>query len=187
MNETIQALLDRRAVRAYEKKPVSKEDLELIVRCGQYAATAMGLQPWHFTIVNDRKLLSAIAEANRQAMLADPNTPAPVLEMAKDPAFDSFRGAPAAIIVSGETDSQYAVPDCANATENMAIAATALGLGSCYLASFKIAMLTPGGAHLKDAIGIPAGYTPQFALSVGYAAEHPSPAPRKPGSVNYIG
>ena len=97
MNETIQVLLTRRAVRAYENKPVSRADLETIVQCGQYAATGMGLQPWHFTVVSDRALLDQISQANRRVLLNDPNTPPPVREMAQSDSFDSFRGAPACI------------------------------------------------------------------------------------------
>ena len=187
MNETIQVLLSRRAIRAYENKPVSRADLETIVQCGQYAATGMGLQPWHFTVVTDRALLDQISQANRRVLLDDPNTPPPVREMAQSDSFDSFRGAPACIFVCGENDAVNTIADCANATQNMAVAAKALGLGSCYLASHKVSLLTPAGAALKEKLGIPAGYIPYFALAVGYAAEDPQPAPRKEGAVNFVG
>lgn len=186
MNQTIQVLLERRAIRAYETKAVSREDLETIVNCGQYAATAMGMQPWHFSVVTDRALLDRISAANRQVMLNDPNTPAPVKEMAQSDDFDSFRGAPVAILVAGENNNDMTIADCANATENMAIAAKALGLGSCYLASFKVAMCTPEGAELKKQAGIPDSYIPMFALSIGYAAEAPEAAPRKDGVITWL-
>ena len=186
MNDMIKILMERRSIRAYEDKQVSREDLETIVNCGQYAATGMGLQPWHFTVVTDRALLDRISAANKAAMLADPNTPPHVKEMAEGDDFDSFRGAPAAILVAGENDSDMTVADCANATENMAIAAKALGLGSCYLASFKIAMCAPGGEELKKQAGIPESYVPLFALAIGYAAEDPQPAPRKDGIITWL-
>ena len=187
MNEVIKTILERRAVRKYEDRPVSREDLELIVKCGQYAATGMGVQPWHFTVVTDRKVLDKLSDANKEIMLADPNTPAPVLESIRSGQFDTYRGAPCAVLVSGEGTGQNTIADCANAVENMAIAAKALGLGSCYLASHKVSLLTPEGAALKEKLGIPAGYIPYFALAVGYAAEDPQPAPRKEGAVNFVG
>lgn len=187
MNETIQVLLSRRSVRAYTSEPVARADLDTLVQCGQYAATAMGFQPWHFTVVTDRALLTRLSEANRKVLLADPNTPAPVREMAQSGEFDSFRGAPAAILVSGENDQPNTIADCANATENMAVAAKALGLGSCYIASFKVALLAPEGGSLKQEFGIPAGYIPHFALAVGHPAEDPQPAPRRENTVNYVG
>ena len=106
MNEVIKTILQRRAVRKYEDRPVSREDLELIVKCGQYAATGMGIQPWHFTVVTDRAVLDQLNEANKTIMLADPNTPVPVLDMIRSGQFDTYRGAPCAVLVSGETRSR---------------------------------------------------------------------------------
>ncbi len=186
MNEVIKTILERRAVRKYEDRPVSREDLELIVKCGQYAATGMGVQPWHFTVVTDRKVLDKLSEANKEIMLADPNTPAPVLESIRSGQFDTYRGAPCAVLVSGEGTGQNTIADCANAVENMAIAAKALGLDSCYLASFQVCLNAPGGETLKRELGIPEGYVPNFALSIGYGAEKPEPAPRREGTVNWI-
>lgn len=187
MNEIIKTLLERRSIRVYEDKPVSREDLETIVNCGQYAATGMGKQPWHFTVINDRSVLNRITDANRIALLDDPNAPPHAREMVQSAEFDSFRGAPAAILISGENDSDLTVADCANATQNMAIAAWSLGLGSCYIASYKVCLTAPGSEELKKAVGIPEGYVPLFALAIGYSAESPEPAPRKEGAITYIG
>lgn len=187
MNEIIKTLLERRSIRAYENKPVSREDLDTIVECGLYAATGRGLQPWHFTVITDRNVLDRISAANRAILLNDPNTPPLLREQAQNPDFDSFRGAPAAILVSGENDTILTIADCANATQNMAIAAWSLGLGSCYLASHKLSLNAPGGEELKKLAGTPEGYVPMFAIAIGYAAESPEPAPRKEGCVSYIG
>lgn len=186
MNETIKVLLERRSIRAYENKPVSKEDLDTIVQCGLYAATAMGIQPWHLTVVTDRAVLDAITKANSVAVLNDPNAPDTMKETIRNGTFDTFRGAPCAILVSGENDKDMTIADCANATENMAIAAKALGLGSCYIASFKVCMLAPGGDEMKKLAGIPEGYIPYFALAIGHPAECPEPAPRRENSVNWL-
>ena len=100
--------------------------------------------------------------------------------------YDSFRGAPCAILVAGEDDKPFAVPDCANAVENMALAAESLGLNSCYLASFKPSLMGEAGAATRAELGIPQGYTPQFALSIGYGAESPVAKPRREGCVNWV-
>jgi nitroreductase len=183
MNETITNILERRSIRKYKDTPVSMDDLELIAKCGEYAATGMGRQPWHFTIVTSRDYMDRVTEANRQIMLASPDEMP--RKMAASPDFDGWRGAPVAIVVSGEGGEASAC-DCANATENMAIAAQSLGLGSCYLGSFKIAMVTPEYASLKDELGLPEGYEPLYALAIGYADEAPEAHPRKEGSVSYI-
>jgi nitroreductase len=184
MNETIKILLERRAVRAYETKPVSRENLELIVKCGQYAATAMAIQPWHFTVVTNRSVLDELVSANKEIMSHAPEEF--IRAMAADPNFDTFRGAPCAVLVSGQDDQSNTIADCANATENMAIAAQSLGLNSCYIASHQVCLNAPGGEKLKQKLGIPEGYVPYFALAIGYGTEHPVPQPRREGTVNYI-
>ena len=90
-----------------------------------------------------------------------------------------------AILISGE-DSVEGIVDCADATENMALAAHALGLGSCYIGSIIDALWLPEYQHLTDRLQLPENYKPYFALSVGYAAEEPAADPRKEGTVNYI-
>ena len=170
MNETIRTLLTRRSVRSYRKDAVSREALEQIVECGQFAATAMGCQPWHFTVVTDRALLDRISKA------------------CGDPENDTFRGAPCAIIVSAEeSNEKFGDIDCANATENMAVAAKALGLGSCYIASFRRAFESPEKESLFQALKIPAGYRPTLALAIGHTLEEPKErAPRRENTVNWI-
>lgn len=186
VNEVIKTLLERRSVRKYEDRPVSREDLELIVECGRYAATGMGVQPWHFTVVTGRDTLTRLSDANAQILLSDPNAPAHVREMVASGQFDTYRGAPCAVLVSGADGKQNTVADCANATMNMAVAAKSLGLDSCYLASFQVCLNAPTGGPLKEELGIPEGYTPYFALAIGYGAETPRPAPRREGTVNWV-
>ena len=185
MNETINTIMTRRSCRAYTEQEVSAADLETIVQCGQYAATGMGAQPWHFAVLTNKDLMGKITAANREIMLKSEN---PMMaQIASDPNFCSWRHAPAVIIVSGEKASPWSVADCANATENMALAASALGLGNCYIASFKGALLQPENADLLTALQIPTDYEPMFALTIGYAAAEPDERkPRKDGAISYI-
>ena len=94
MNETIKNILERRSIRSYKTAQVKDEDLELIVRCGLYAATAIGKQPWHFTVLQNRELMDKITAVNHKLML---NSSIEYLKaMASQPDFDSWRGAPTA-------------------------------------------------------------------------------------------
>jgi len=185
MNEIIHTILTRRSVRSYAAKPVEQEKLNTILECGQFAPSANNRQPWHFTLITDRSLLDRISEANRSILLNMDDEA--IRQRAADPQYDSFHGAPAAIIISGEESAKYAMGDCANATENMFLAAHALGLGGCYLASFKIAMETPEGAPLLKACKIPPGFIPMFALSIGYpSGELGERAPRQGSTITII-
>lgn len=180
MNETIRTLLSRRSIRSYTDQPVPRELLEQIVECGRFAATAMGKQPWHFTVVTNRAALDEIVARNREILLAQGRE--------VEPDFDNFRGAPCAILISGdEGNPMFADIDCANATENMAVAACSLGLGSCYIASFRPAFAQDESRALYRRFGIPDGYRATLALALGYAAGEPAPrAERVPNTVNYV-
>jgi nitroreductase len=184
MNEIIRGILERRSIRAYEARPVPDELLELLVKCGRYAPSGLDRQPWHFTVVKDRVLMDRISAATQAVMLRSDSEV--LRQKAAAPDYDCWRHAPMAIVVSGD-GSDGAAGDCANATENMALAAHALGLGACYQGSFKAGLLAPGNEALLAELQLPAGYTPLYALAVGYAAEHPEPTPRKEHCVNYVG
>lgn len=185
MNQVIDAILSRRSVRSYEKRGVDKEALELIVKCGLFAPSAMNKQPWHFTVVQDRTLLDRISEANRQMLLDSGDEKA--IEMANAPGYDNFRGAPVAIVVSGENGNSFSEGDCSAAVENMALAAHSLGLSSLYIASFRRGLELEKNARLVKELGVPDGYTPHFALCLGYGNEELGErASRREGTVNWI-
>ena len=186
MNTVIETILKRRSVRKYEDRPVPRELLEQIVECGRFAPTAMGMQPWHFTVVASRAVLDKISAANAKVLLADPNAPPTLRADVASGSFDSFRGAPCAVLMSGENGKNFADVDCANAVENMALAAESLGLNSVYLASFKLSLMGEAGAELRAELGIPEGFTPNLALAIGYGAENPAAKPRREGCVNWV-
>ncbi|MCR4400950.1 MAG: nitroreductase family protein [Syntrophomonadaceae bacterium] len=184
MNETIRVLLERRSIRSYLPDQVQDSDLELILEAGRYAPSGGNAQPWHFTVVQDPALLEKMVVAARERMLGS-GVPR-LVEAASKPNYSCFHHAPTVIIVSG--GSGYCVEaDCANAAENMVIAATALGLGSCYTASFVMAFDGPEGPNLRRELRIPDGYRPMFAICLGYTAgEKPPAPPRREGVVDYL-
>lgn len=67
-------------------------------------------------------MLDRISAANAKLVLAAPHTPLVLREEAESGRFDNFRGAPCAVLMSGEPGRQFADVDCANAVENMALA-----------------------------------------------------------------
>ena len=185
MNETIKTILERRSVRSYTDEPVKKEDLELIVKCGLYAANAMGLQDWHFSVCTNRKFLDEISGICSELMLKSGDEFA--VKIASDPAFDNFRGTKAVVFISGDASNEFSSANCGNAAQNMAVAAKSLGLDTCYIASFRPAFAGAKGDEFKKALGVPAGYDTYFALCIGYGAgEYPKPAERHEGLVSYL-
>ena len=186
MNDVIKAINERRSIRFYETKRVRDEDIETILNCAKIAPSALGRQSWHFTVLRDRALMDEISAMNKELALAS-GIPAEI-EKANEPNYDNFRGAQAAILIAAEEAAPYGMADCANAAMIMTLVATSLGLGSCYIASYTKALKTPDGAALLARLNLPEGYSPTFAVCLGYIGEQPKPRkPLKPDTVNYIG
>jgi len=153
--DAIEMLKTRRSVRAYQAKPVVREVLEDLVDCGRLAATAINIQPWEFVVVVDRVGLQRLAK------IAE---------------YGAFFAEAAACIMVLSKDTKYFLEDGSAATQNILLAARAHGLGSCWVAGDKKAY-APEALKLVDA---PAGYRLVSLIAVGYGAELPPRAPKRP-------
>ena len=172
MNEVIRALKERRSIRSYRTEQVREEDLQQILEAATYAPSGMGAQPVILVAVQDPATIARLSQLN-----------AAVMGTKTDP----FYGAPTVVVVLADQSRATWLEDGSLAMGNLMLAAHALGLGSCYQGSFKAGLLAPGNEALLAELNLPAGYTPLYALAVGYAAEHPEPTPRKENCVNCVG
>lgn len=121
-NEALNTIYTRRSVRSFTGEPVSKDDLIKLLRAAMSAPTAVNIQPWSFIVVTDRKTLDKLCDNLPYAKM--------------------LGKAGAAILVCGIPDKDevyskdYWVMDCSAATENILLAAHALGLGSVWTAVY---------------------------------------------------
>lgn len=113
--DTFEAIQKRRSVRSYTGAAIPKSDLEKIVDAGRLAASGNNRQPWDFIVVTDRVMIDQLKEA------------APWMEKA---------GAIIAVVM--DPSSRWWVEDGAAAIENMLLAATALGYGTCWLEGYTL-------------------------------------------------
>jgi nitroreductase len=183
MADALQVLMTRRSVREFLGTQLSDDEVKTIVDAGLHAATAMNRQSWHFTVVQDRRLLDAISGAVG-AVMVDSGIPS-LIERARTTGFSCFHHAPTVIFVSSD-GSHYSLADCANASQNMCLAATALGLGSCYIGSFVQAFDHPSGKHLLAQFGLPDNYKPVFSIALGHAAKAAFTEKEREWKVSYI-
>ncbi len=185
MNYAFQILMNRRSIRSYKPDPVPRNVLERIMETVTYAPSSRGRQPWHFSVVTDVKLLQQISDVNREIALASGDEA--LKANAEKPGFSNFYHAPAVIFISAP-EAKHALADCANAAVYASLAATALGLGSCYIASFLPAFESEHGEALRAALQLPEGHMPLYAVAVGYTlGAEPKAAPREQGKVSWIG
>ena len=151
--DALEALRTRRTLRAYDDKPVPNDLLETVVDCGRLAASARNEQPWEFVVVTDAGMRARIADAT---------------EFGKHVAL-----AGACILVFCKQSRYYLEDGCA-ATQNILVAARALGLGTGWIAGDK----KPYGDTIRAMVGAPEGYVLVSIVAVGFGAVVQSPAKR---------
>ncbi|MDI3526175.1 MAG: hypothetical protein PWR03_358 [Tenuifilum sp.] len=149
--KTLDNILSRKSVRNFTGEPVSNELLEELARAGMAAPSARNLQPWAFIIVTERSVLDALAEGLPYAKML----------------FE----APAAIVVcgdlskSGDSPQGYWVQDCSAATQNILLAAEAMGLGAVWTGVYP---RDERVKVVKDTLHLPDHIIPLNVIPVGY-------------------
>jgi nitroreductase len=143
MNSVIEAINKRRSTRAYEQKPVPKDIINAIIEAGNKApfTSVTRSQPWRFVVVQDPKFKQKLfqtafpfwknATYGMKEQYPELYEMATCLYNAMDKPNDViYYNAPVIIFVVGPATG--GAVSCALACENMMIAATSFGLGSCY-------------------------------------------------------
>ena len=169
-NPVLQAIHNRRSIRAYAKEQITDEALHEIIAAGQAAPSARNTQPWHFTAVQDTSLIERVNRAMQKEAVKV--LPLDTLKSIAVPSYSVFYRAPTVIFLSCPPleEMQYAQTDAGIAIQNMALAAHALGLGSVILGMPRFAFLGEEAEALRRELNFPQGYDFCLALAVGMAA-----------------
>lgn len=164
----LENIFARKSVRSYTDQPVSREQLDTLVRAAMAAPSGRDMRPWKFVVVDDAAVMDSLS---RQL---------PYAKMLQEAA--------AAIVVCGDMSivDKSGNPsvnwqfDCSAATQNLLLAAEAMGLGAVWtgvhpyedrLAAVKRALILPD--YIIPLNVIPIGYPKGEALPKDkYAAEN---------------
>lgn len=159
VTDPYQAIMTRTSVRAYADRAVSQQQIDSLLRAAMAAPTAMNKQPWTFVVITDRHILDSIA-AN-----------CPNIKMAAD--------APIAIAVCGDMNlaiegdgRDYWIQDCSAATENLLVAANAMGLGAVWCGIYPIADRV---RFISSLLNLPESIVPLNIIPIGYPNAATSP------------
>jgi len=158
--EAMDALCSRRSIRKYREETVSEESLRELLEAAMSAPSAGNQQPWHFIVINDRKLLDRIPEFHPHSLMC--------------------REAPLAILVCGDPSLEkhvgYWVQDCAAATENLLLAVHAAGLGGVWVGVYPREERVN---EFRKLLNMPEHVVPFALIPIGHPAEQkPSRADR---------
>ncbi len=163
--DVLQTISNRRSHRAYKEEQIPEEVLSAILRAGLEAPSARNHQPWHFSVVQNKKLIQEIHD-EAAAVMGKGGSP-----RFADPDFQIFYYAPTVVFLFGEKDFGWTEVDCGIAVENMALAAEGMGIGSVILGLPKPAFQGQKADELRKRLECPEGYDFVIALALGYATD----------------
>ena len=136
MNETIKIQLNHRTIRAFEDKPLTKEEVDLLVEVAQRTASSMYLQAYSIISVTDPALKKELAAISRQSYVEN-NGHLFVFVVDQRRNTEIAKALGKEVGVQGSADRFVSgLTDAVIAAQNVVVAAESLGMGTVYLGSF---------------------------------------------------
>ncbi|MFZ7101590.1 MAG: nitroreductase family protein [Peptococcaceae bacterium] len=138
MNETISILLKRRSIRRYSPEQIDDDNLQAIIATGLFAPNGGNHQYTRFLVIQSdtkRKEISALvrSEFAKRDIREGQYQNKTIIKARQPGSYDFMFHAPTLIIAVAPKTHCNSMADSATALENMQIAATALGLGACWV------------------------------------------------------
>ena len=175
MNEVIKAIKERRSVRKYKPDLLPEDVLSEIIDAGLYAASGKNHQAARIIVITDKQLRDELSDLNRR-----------IGGWAEG--FDPFYGAQTVLLVIAEKAWPTHVYDGSLVMGELMLAASSLGVGSCWIHRAKEELETEQGRKILERAGLaPDEWVGIGHCILGYAEDEiPQAAPRLENRVSYI-
>lgn len=172
-NPALECILTRTSVRQYAPdRTISRDTVETLLRAAMSAPTAVNKQPWAFVAIDDRAELDSLTSVLPYARM--------------------LSQAPLAIVVCGDlsktiegenADGGFWIQDVSAATENLLLAAHALGLGAVWTGVYPNPERVKG---VQQRLGMPDNIIPLAVVPVGYPTGPQTPKDKwKPENIHF--
>ena len=155
-----QNILNRKSVRAYTDRAVSREQLDTLLRAAMAAPTGRDMRPWKFVVIDDKEALAALSEQLPYAKML-PEAAAAIV-VCGDLSVTDDKGQPS-------TNWTF---DCSAATENLLLAAEAMGLGAVWTGVYPY---EERQTAVSQALQLPEHIIPLNLIPIGYPKGDPQP------------
>lgn len=196
MNQVIENIYQRRAVRKYKDIPVGREVIDELIMAGKMAPSAMNRQPWKFYVLTDRERIKKISKDIEKLALKKMKQRG-VKELAKialsmfhfslikdflSNTDHVFYGAPVVIFIAHQRDDEWGKIDVGMCAQNIMLAARSMGLESCPVGFAKFVSDTPDYNLLE----IPVNEEVDLAIVIGYGDGIPDMPKRTADHITYL-
>jgi nitroreductase len=165
-NEFFKIIQNRRSIRRYKTYNIPDSDLEKILQAARLAPSTNNSQSWRFVVVKDSQIIALLGQPSQQRFISNAN---------------------AIIVVLGErqntccpgNQARWHLQDPMIAAEHLVLAATALGYGSCWIATYE-SRSVEFIQQVKTELEIPENVDIVVLVALGVPDEDPVARPRKP-------
>ena len=186
-NTIMDCIRSRRSVRKYKDEPVSEEHLQVLLEAAIWAPSGSNQQSWFFTAVQNTGIINDLNALVRTTFLTWDTTDEYLLNTkskknAENPNIHFFFHAPLLIIASNEQENRNGMADCAAALQNILLAATSLGLGSCWVNQLRWLREEKTIRQYLAKLGVPKNHLVCGAAVIGHAAHAPKAPDRAPNT-----
>ena len=171
MNETIKNLVERRSCRKYSSTQIKEDELNSVLKAGEYAPTGMGMQSPIIVVLQNKSIIDKLSKINAKIMGKDE---------------DPFYGAPTVLVVLADKNIGTYIEDGSLVVGNLMNAAYSLGLGSCWIHRAKEEFETDEGKELLKEWNISENYVGIGHCILGYPEEKSEAKPRKDGYIRFV-
>lgn len=171
MNETIKNLVERRSCRKYSSTQIKEDELNSVLKAGEYAPTGMGMQSPIIVVLQNKSIIDKLSKLNAKIMGKDE---------------DPFYGAPTVLVVLADKNIGTYIEDGSLVLGNLMNAAYSLGLGSCWIHRAKEEFETDEGKELLKEWNISENYVGIGHCILGYPEEKSEAKPRKDGYIKFV-
>lgn len=171
MNETIKNLVERRSCRKYSSTQIKEDELNSVLKAGEYAPTGMGMQSPIIVVLQNKSIIDKLSKINAKIMGKDE---------------DPFYGAPTVLVVLADKNIGTYIEDGSLVLGNLMNAAYSLGLGSCWIHRAKEEFETDEGKELLKEWNISENYVGIGHCILGYSEEKSEAKPRKDGYIRFV-
>jgi nitroreductase len=181
INEILKAIAERNTCRDFSPAPLESAQIDALVKAALAAPSAMNLQPWHIIVLTDKQLIEEIDAAGMEYIKHD----AEWYKRFMDRGGKIFYDAPCIIFIAKD-NSDAATLDCGIVSQNIALAAHSMGLGSCICGMARYALMNETGEKLLKKLQFPEGYDFGMSVCVGNIQSGKEPHELDTKKVTYI-
>lgn len=157
MTDVLELFYKRRSIRKFTDQPVSREDLVTLLKAGMSGPSAMNAQPWKFVVITGKEVIDQFRENLR---FANMNAAAVICVL-------GIKQMPGKRVIN-----EFWVQDCSAATENILLAAAAMGLGTVWVGVHPI---PTNERRVRKILHLPEGVIPLNLIYIGHPDENPEP------------